>query len=486
MRNGVRAGMRRVNVTIDKLRRLLALLLVPMPAFAAADAPNETGLMAIYSKAQAHDPVWRGAKAAAAAQRERVPQARAQLLPSLTGSANTADNDISTRVDDPASVIRNSDRRYNSHGYGVTLTQPLFRPQNINAYRAARRDADIADIDLAAAAQDLRLRVTAAYFDVLLAEDTLALVDAQREATRQQWQQAQRNFSLGTVTITDTHEAQARLDLIESQRIAAANDLEIKREALAQLTGGGINELRPLASEFAPRPPAPQDIGVWRQRAQDGNLALRAQTKRREQARIEVGRQRAGHLPTIDAVGSYSDSRAGASSFSNSGTETEAKTASLQLQWSLFSSGGQQSRVREAQANRTRADELWEQTRRQTDLATRSAYLGVTGGLAQVRALEQALVSSESALKSNRVGFDVGVRTGLDVLDAQQQFYNAKRALAEARYQYLLNELRLYAAAGLLDDAALVRIDGLLESRPRNGGRETGNSDGDNRSLSGP
>ena len=456
-------------------RYLLALLLIPLGAFAQA-TPPATGLMDVYTAARTHDPVWRAAKAAAAAQRERVPQARAELLPTLRGSASTADNDISTRVDDPASVIGNSDRRYNSHGYGVTLTQPLFRPQEINAYRAARRDAEIAEIELAAAAQDLRLRVTAAYFDVLLAEDTLDLVDAQREATRQQWQQAQRNFSLGTVTITDTHEAQARLDLIESQRIAAANDLEIKREALAQLTGGGIKPLLPLGAEFAPKSPAPQDVDVWRQRAQDGNLALRAQAQRRDIARLEVGRQRAGHLPNIDAVGSYSDSRAGASSFSSSGTETEATTASLQLQWLLFSSGAQQSRVREAQANRTRADELWEQARRQTDLIARSAYLGVTGGLAQVRALEQALVSSESALKSNRVGFDVGVRTGLDVLDAQQQFYNAKRALAEARYRYLLNELRLYAAAGLLDDAALARIDGLLQPRPETGEAEIQNA----------
>lgn len=472
--------------TLNKGRRcLLALLLLPLAALAADGAANETGLMAAYTAAQAHDPVWRAAKAAAAAQRERFPQARAQLLPSLAASANTANNDISTRFDNPASFIGNSDRRYNSDGYGVTLTQPLFRPQNINAYRAARRDVDIADIDLAAAAQDLRLRVTAAYFDVLLAGDTLALVDAQREATHQQWQQAQRNFALGTVTITDTHEAQAQLDLIESQRVAAANDFELKREALAQLTGSDINRLRRLASEFAPRPPAPQDIGVWRQRAQDDNLALRAQAKRREQARLEVGRQRAGHLPTIDAVGSYSDSRAGASIFSRGAIETEATTASLQLQWLLFSSGAQQSRVREAHANRARADELWEQMRRQTDLATRSAYLGMTGGLTQVRALEQALVSSESALKANRVGFDVGVRTGLDVLYAQQQFYNAKRALAEARYRYLLNELRLYAAAGLLDDAALVRIDGLLVSRPRDATPEIDNG-GDNRNLSRP
>lgn len=447
-------------------RCFLALLLLPLTAVAADPAASETGLMAAYAAARSHDPVWRAAKAAAAAQRERVPQARAQLLPSLAGNANTADNDISTRFDDPStSFLRNSDRHYNSHGYGITLTQPLFHPQNISAYRAARSDANIADIDLAAAEQDLRLRVTAAYFDVLLAEDTIALVDAQREATFQQWQQAQRNFSLGTVTITDTHEAQARLDLIESQRIAAANDLEIKREALGQLTGADVNRLRPLGRAFTAKPPAPQDVDVWRQRAREGNLALRAQERRRDIARLEVDRQRAGHLPTIDAVGSYNDSRAGASSFSASGIATEAKTASLQLQWLLFSSGAQQSRVREAQANRTRADELWEQIRRQTDLATRSAYLGVTGGLAQMRALEQALVSNESALKSNRVGFDVGVRTGLDVLYAQQQFYNAKRALAEERYRYLLNELRLYAAAGLLDDAALARIDALLQSR---------------------
>lgn len=447
-------------------RLLIALSILAFNIALADSAPAESGLMAVYAAAQTHDPIWRGAKAAAAAQRERLPQARAGLLPSLTGSANTADNDIGTHVDDPTSVIGNSDRRYNSHGYNVTLTQPLFRPQNIAAYRASKREADLADIDLAAAEQDLRLRVTTAYFDVLLAEDTIALVDAQKSATQQQWEQAKRNFSLGTVTITDTHEAQARLDLIESQRIAAENDLEIKREALAQLTGGSAGKLRGLAAEFAPRPPAPQDIAVWLARAQEGNLSLRAQARRRDIARLDVGRQRGGHLPTIDAVGSYSDSRAGASSFSNSGSETEAKTASLQLQWLLFSSGAQQSRVREAQANRTRADELWEQTRRQTDLLTRSAYLGVTGGLAQVRALEQALVSSESALKSNRVGFEVGVRTGLDVLDAQQQFYNAKRALAQARYQYLLNELRLYAAAGLLDDAALARVDSLLQGRP--------------------
>lgn len=441
-------------------------LLVTAASVQAQDRPRTLDLRDIYAAAQQNDPVFAAARAARAAAGERVPQARALFLPSLSANANTTYNDADIQYDSPTSIggipITSATRRYNSNGYGLSLNQPVFRAQNFPTYRQAQLQVDQADLQLRAASQDLILRVAQAYFDVLLAENNVALVEAQKQAITQQWEQAKRGFELGTVTITDTNEAQARLDLVISQEIAARNDLEIRRQALMLLTGQPPQPLAPLRPGIEPQPPVPNDMQAWVQRAEEQNFQLGIQARTAGIADAEVTRNRAGHLPTFDIVGSYSDTSAGASTLTGVGSDTQATSISLQMELPLFQGGAQVSRVREALANRSRAQQDLEQARRQTTLSARQSFLGVANGVAQVRALEQALVSSEVSLKSNQVGFEVGVRTSVDVLNAQQQLFNARRDLAQAWHSYLLSRLRLHANAGSLSEQHLDEINALL------------------------
>lgn len=431
----------------------------------APEAVRPIDLRDVYAAAQQNDPVYSAARASRAATAERVPQARALFLPSLSANANTTFNDTDITYDAPVPILGGAtatSRKYNSNGYGLSLTQPVFRAQNFPAYTQARLQTEQADLQFRAASQDLILRVSQAYFDVLLSQDNVALVQAQKEAITQQWQQAKRGFELGTVTITDTNEAQARLDLIRSQEIAAQNDLEIKRQALTLLTGQTPQPLAPLHADIDPRPPEPEDVQIWIQRAQEQNFQLGIQAKTTDIAGAEVTRNRAGHLPTLDVVSSYNDSHSGFSTI-GVGSRTQSTVVGLQMQLPLYQGGAQVSRVREALANRTRAEEDLEQARRQTALTARQSFLGVANGVAQVRALERALASSEVSLKSNQVGFEVGVRTSIDVLNAQQQLFNAKRDLAQAKYNYLISRLRLQATAGKLTEDDLDEINVLLE-----------------------
>lgn len=427
----------------------------PAPAQPAADALDLAGTLRL---AEERDPIWLAAKAARQAAQEAVPQARALFLPRLDVNANTTYNDVDSRTPLFAGA-----RQYNSNAYGASLTQPLFRAQNRPLYEQAQAQVAQAEAELALARQDLILRVSQAYFDVLLAQDNVRLARAQKAAIAEQLEQAKRGFEVGTLTITDTHEAQARYDLAVSQEIAAINNLEIARQSLARLIGEPPPALVPLRAEMALSPPEPNDMQAWLQAAENESLQVQAQEQALEIARQEVARNRRARLPTVDIVGSYSN---GSSVTTTTGTpldiDTEATTLGLQLQMPLYQGGTISSQVREALANRDLAERNLEDARRQAVLATSQAFLGVTGGLSQVQALSQALVSSRTLLESSRLGLEVGVRTNLDVLNAQQQLYNAERDLSAARYNSLISHLRLQAAVARLSDQDVARINAFL------------------------
>lgn len=448
--------------------RISAVTIVCALSLAYTGSATAQDLMQLYDAARQHDAAWLSARAAAAAGREKLPQARALLLPSVTANAGTTYNDTRIVYAESGITPLATDKRlnYNSNGYGATLTQPLFRPQYFSAYSEGKLQKEQADLQLQAAEQDLAVRVAQAYFDVLLAQDTLAFVNAQMGAVQEQWQQAKRSFEIGTATITDANDAEARLDAIKAQEIAARSDLEIKQDALTQITGVPTERLAALPDDFTPTLPAPNDLRAWQLRAQNQNPNLEIARRGEKIGKREVTRQRAGHLPTVDIVGNYSNMHAGASAFAASANDTRNTSIGLQLQLPIFQGGGQQSRVREALANRDKAEQDREQVQRQTELQTRQAFLGVTNGLAQIHALEQALRSSESALKSNRIGFSVGVRTSVDVLNADQQVFNAKRDLAQARYRYVVSRLQLQAISGSLDEAAIAEINRMLSAPP--------------------
>ena len=447
-------------LVVQKLMKLKSLLLaVSLVASSWAQAAD---LLETFHAAQANDPVFAAARATQQAGQEKLTQGRSLLLPSINLSANTTFNDLTTQYH-PATppLFTGGSNRYNSNGYGVTLVQPLFRQQNWQAYSESELQAAQAGMQLKIAEQDLILRVAQAYFDVLIAQDSVGLVNAQKTAISEQLEQAKRNFEVGSATITDTLEAQARYDLTGAQEIAAQNNLEIKRSALQQLINVKPGELAALGKELKPEAPQPADMEQWVDQAQMNNLQLAIAQTGAEIADKEVARTRGGHYPTVDLVANYSQNNANGGSF-GVGSDTTNKSVGVQLNVPLFQGGVVNSRWREAEANRERARQELENARRNVAQQVRLSYLGVVSGVAQVQALQQALTSGESLLQASKLGQEVGVRTNLDVLNAQQQLFATRRDLYQAQYNYLLNQLHLKQATGTLGEADLSKVNQAL------------------------
>ncbi|HXZ49712.1 MAG TPA: TolC family outer membrane protein [Usitatibacter sp.] len=423
------------------LRTALALAFAALfvPAHAADD------LVAIYHDALTSDPVYQSARAQYEAGIEKLPQARSGYLPLLSGSAsafrNHVDNDVAPNV------------TYNTNNYVVTLTQPIFRMQNWIGIDEAQQQVLQAEAALTGAQQDLVLRVAQAYFDVLLAQDNVALSESQKVAISEQLAQAKRNFEVGTATIVDTLEAQARYDQATATEISDKNNLEVKRRALQQLLGKEPGPLAPLKEPLVLSPPSPADIEAWVKVAEQGNYAVISAKAGAQIARQEIERQKAAYWPTLDASASYGQTyNPATSNIGIVGPNSVTGSVGITLSMPFYTGGLIQSRVREAVANRDRADQDLENAVRTVAQAARADYLNVTSGIAQVKALEQALKSTQSQLDSTILGRDVGVRTSVDVLNAQQQVYQTRRDLQQARYNYLLNTLRLKSATGQLAD----------------------------------
>ena len=434
------------------MRQILACMLLALPLGASAQ-----GLAQVYQDAKAYDAQYAAARFALQAGLEKLPQGRALVLPSLNLSANAT----STRIDSEphnASVSSAFVRDSRSHGYSLSLSQPLYRKQNFIQYDQAGYQVKQAEAVFGQAGQDLIVRVALAYFDVLGSEDTLALVRAQKAAISEQLAQAKRNFEVGTATITDTHEAQARFDLAAAQEIAAQNDLDAKKRALQQLTGKEYVTLRPLRADVKLAPPEPNRMDDWVGLAEKQSYPVQIQELASEIAQLEVRRNAAGHHPTLDLVASYGWTSQTSSQLTAVGSNVGTGTLGLQFGLPLYAGGAISSREREAAVNFEKSRQDLENARRSAALATRQSYLAVINGIAQVGALEQALVSSQSALDSNKLGYEVGVRINIDVLNAQQQLFSTRRDLALARYNTITNHLRLKSAAGSLreEDVELV------------------------------
>jgi len=437
---------------MKKLPLLLALLWSPA-LFAASD------LLQIYKEALTQDPTIQSARSAQIAGQEALPQGRALLLPSVNLSANTQYNDVRTNYSG-ASIFSSARRKYNSNGYSVDLTQPLFRLQNFAQYQQSKLSVEQADALFAAAKQDLIVRVSQAYFDVLLTQYNVTLAQAQKEAIGEQLAQAKRNFEVGTATITDTHDAQARYDLAASQEIAAQNDLEISQNALLQIIGRQPGELVTVRGDVPLVAPEPSSMEAWVEKAVQNNAEMVIARASLEIANEEVNKARGGHFPTLDVVASYSDGTVGGGTFG--ANDQISKVIGLQLNVPIFQGGAISSAVRQAVANQEKARQDLEVTQRRIAQTARQSYLGVTSGIAQVRALQQAVISNQSAFDSTQLGLDVGVRTSVDLLNARQLLFSARRDLAQALYNYILSRLQLSSTAGALTEADVVQINGWL------------------------
>lgn len=430
------------------MKKLVSLLFAPLlagPIYAA-------DLLQTYRSAQDNDPTFAAARATLDAGREKMPQGRAGLLPTLSLSGNTTWNE---------NQILNRDYNYNSNGYQLTLSQPLLRWQNWVTYDQSKLQVAQAEANFLQARQDLILRVAQAYFDVNYATANLQAVRANKTAITQQLEAAKKNFEVGTTTITDTHEAQARYDLALAQEVAAENDLAVKQYALESIIGKDPGELAQPRRDTPLTPPQPADMAQWVSAAEKDSIVVQVQQAAAEIAAREVDKQRAGHYPTVDLVVNQGTSKS-FSSLTGSTIDTDFKNAGIQFSIPLFQGGGTVSRQREAAANRSAAQSALEAAKRNSAQAARQYYLGVVNGLSQVKALQAALISSQSALESNKLGYEVGVRINIDVLNAENQVYVTRRDLAKAVLDTLMAQLRLKASVGTLDDADVEQINALL------------------------
>jgi outer membrane protein len=389
---------------MKRISILAAALLAAGPALSA-------DLLAVYREASLQDAVYGSAKAQYIAAQERLPQGRALLLPNVSFGAGANYNDVN--VEYKNSTFPSGNRDFYDYNYGVTVTQPLYRSQNALTY-----------------------------------------------------EQAKRNFVVGTATITDSREAQARYDLVVAQELVAQNDVEVKNRALEQLVGKPVGELSGLTTPVTLNAPQPAEMNAWVEQAYQSSLQIALAQQSVELAAREVERASAGHRPTLDAVGSLSQNYA-SSSAQGIGSDVRALVIGVQLNVPLYQGGAISSRVREAVANQERARQDLENARRSAALQTRQAYLGVTSGLAQVKALRQAVASTQLQLESTKLGQEVGVRTAVDVLNAEQQLSAARRDLSQALYNTILNQLRLKAAVGKLAEADLSDINALLKDGER-------------------
>ena len=442
------------------LKRLT--LLFGLAACTATQTSHAADLLSIYREAQTADAVYASSRASYLASQEKLPQGLSGLLPAVTLSGNTQFNDRDLQFRG-AATNSSGVARFNSNSVNVTATQPLFRYQNWITYRQAKNQVSQAEAVFLQANQDLIVRVAQAYFDVLLAENNVTLAAAQTAAFAEQLAQAKRNFEVGTATITDANDAQARHDLAVSQEIAAQNDLEIKREALRLIIGRFPPELAKLSARFVPVLPNPNNMDAWVDQATLSSPQVKIAQTTLDIASQDVSKNRGGHLPTLDAVAAYIDSGTGSGNQGGVGFDSTTRYIGVQLALPIYLGGLINSKVREALALEEKARQDLENIKRTVALATRTAFLGTTNGVAQLNALQTALVSSQSSLDSTKLGQEVGVRTQVDVLNATQQLISTRRDYAQAIYTYALNVLKLKSAAGTLTEDDVVYVNQWLQ-----------------------
>ena len=454
---------------ILRLRPLcLAVLLT-----GAAGAADAADLMQAYELARQSDPQLAASEAQTLAQRELPVQARAALLPQVNGSldfSDSASGGESSRLIsvDPLIVSRgrsSSDSR--SRNSGVSINQSIYDHRNYTRLKASRARAEQAGANYDATSDFLVLRVGEAYFGTLTAIDSLAFARADERAVKRQLDQAEQRFEVGLTAITDVHEARARADLSRANVIAAEVALDDAREALREITGEYMDNLKGLDDSFVPAMPMPDDAGAWVELALAENPALRSRALALQAARHDVSTARSGHLPYLNGSITYGDQASWGDTFTR-GVATPSNntgygtTIGLQLTIPLYSGGLTQSQVRQALYTRDAVEDQLEQETRAVTRQTRNAFRALVAGLSGIEARKQALVSAQSAMEATEAGFEVGTRTIVDVLLSQQLLFSAQRDYSTARHQFLVNTLRLKQAAGTVETKDVAEVNRFL------------------------
>jgi len=420
----------------------------------------------IYRLAQSSDQIFAAARETLAALEQRLPQARAALLPSIVGASNETRTQSSASFDRAEPLGRN----VRAWDWTLKLTQPVFRAQYYFAYTEAESIVEQAVANFAQAEQDLILRSAQAYFDVVVAEESILVAEAKLKAMGEQLAIASRGFELGTATVTDVHESRARVDLARAERVEARNELVAKRAELDKVVGEAPRTLSALQARVVAPRPQPDDEQAWVDQARENNPGVRAGRAAYAAAESTVNKNRSDHLPTLDFTSSlgrnYSSGTAFPADYTTLGRTT---VTSLQLTIPIFTGGGTNSKVTEAIANRRKTLADLENARRQAATDARQSFAAIANGLARIEALNSAVESGAVAVKGNQIGYRVGIRINIDVLNAEQQLYASKRDLTKARYETLLQGLKLKASAGVLGEEDVLAINALLGPRGAEG-----------------
>jgi len=452
---------------------LLAASLAAMPLAGAAD------LDAVYEQALKNDPQIREAEANRLAARESKPQALAALLPQLSAGATYDENEsdgsrtfFQTAPGGITIVSIDSESDSTQNSWDLTLRQNVFRWENWVALRRADAQAAQAEADYLAAQQDLILRTSEAYFNVLAAQDTLEAAQAAHDAIARQLEQSEKRFEVGLIAVTDVQEAKAAFDSATAALIQAKRNLATTGEQLRELTGGTFDELSRPGADMPLAGPSPANDEDWVQLAMNQNARLISSRLAADVTRQNVSSERGGHFPSVDLVVRRSDFDF-ESDFTSGGfsgpndSDSKDTSVTLQLTVPLYTGGATSSRVRQAQYLHQAARERLERTARQTERETRDAFLGVNSEVARVQSLRQAVESANTALQATEAGYEVGTRTSVDVLEARRRLFEAQTNYARSRYDYLLNVLRLRLAAGTLDGQGIEDINALLTENVR-------------------
>jgi outer membrane protein len=424
--------------------RLLPLTL-SLAAFLTGHAQAQS-LVQLYEAAKGYDAAYKSAQSQYEANLAKAEQSKALLRP-------TAGLAIARYEVDPA-----NGNAYGTRNQSLSASQPLYRPLNVAGYQQGQKQIASAESQLKSAAQELIVRVSQAYFDVLTAQESLNFVKAQKSAVSEQLASAKRNFEVGTSTITDTREAQARFDLVTAQEIAAENDLLVKKLALDQIVGTSQVQPKPLLLSANMDKLQVGTLETWVALAEKESSSLIQAKIALEVAELEIAKAKAGHKPTLDLVARY-----GYPQPARLGTGVNVTTMGLEFNLPLYAGHATQNRIRETVALEEKARNDLEALQRNVTQTTRSAFLGLQSGLSQIKALEAAEASSQSALDANKLGYQVGVRINIDVLNSQSQLFQTKRDLAKARYDVLLGQMKLRQAAGVLKVEDVQSISNLLQ-----------------------
>ncbi len=406
-------------------------------------------LLDIYQLAIANDPVLASVQSGTVAAQEKLEQGKALYRPSVNFNSGISVSQDHVKFMG-ASIFKNGEESFHTYDYGINVTQSLYNKEINAKFEQAKALVSQADNQQALAKQDLILRTTQAYFDELLAQDKIELIKSQKTSIIRQLDLAKANFDIGTSNVTDLNEAQARFDLINAQEIGALSELEVKQRSLESIIGDPPRALLTVREDLMPIYPEPADMEDWVKISEQNNLNLLIQQQSLAIASQEVEKQNAGNLPTVNIVGGYNENHTNGSIYGY-GYDIKDASIGLQLQIPIYQGGSINSKIRESLANKEKAQDDVETTRRQVDLRTQESFLNLTSSIAQLKAYEQALKSSLTQLDSTNLGYKVGARTSLDVLNAQQQYFSAKRDLLESRYLYLINTLKLKSATGTLE-----------------------------------